>query len=83
MDMMAGMYTGSNYAGFDEILMPGEPEERKTQKAKEEGILISGNIQESLYAECVQRKVTCDDILDTPESEVDLNAGSIVFQKDK
>ena len=113
MDMLAGMYTGSNYAGdvsslyyrFDEpqnlghmlfimkadmfmgmdeykkcmdvyykrlkalpkaagvkeILMPGEPEDRKTEASKRDGILLSGNIQESLYLECMKRNVACED----------------------
>lgn len=36
-------------ADFDEILMPGEPEDRKTEAARKNGISLSGNIQESLY----------------------------------
>lgn len=135
MDMMAGMYTGSNYAGdvsslyyrfdepqnlghmifimkadlfmpmdeykkkmdiyykrlkalpkaagCDEILMPGEPEDRKTEQARKEGILISKNIQESLYAECVHRNVECSDILDTEDVDINSNAGAVVFEMKK
>ncbi|MFT4107682.1 MAG: Ldh family oxidoreductase [Lacrimispora sp.] len=132
MDMMAGMYTGSNYAGdvsslyyrfdepqnlghmifimkadlfmpmeeykkkmdiyykrlkalpraagCDEILMPGEPEDRKTEKSRKEGILLSKNIQQSLYVECMQRNVECSDILDTADIDISSNAGAVVFE---
>lgn len=131
MDMMAGMYTGSNYAGdvsslyyrfdepqnlghiifimrpdmfmsldeykkamdvyykrlkalpkaagFDEILMPGEPEDRKTAAALRNGISLSGNIQESLYLECKKRGVDCSDILGEMEFDESRNAGDVVF----
>lgn len=131
MDMLAGMYTGSNYAGdvsslyyrFDEpqnlghmifimkadmfmsmdeykkrmdvyykrlkalpkaagvkeILMPGEPEDRKTEASKRDGILLSGNIQESLYLECMKRNVACEDILGKAELDQSHNAGDVVF----
>lgn len=49
-------------ADFDEILMPGEPENRKTEAARKNGISLSGNIQESLYLECQARGVDCEDI---------------------
>lgn len=133
MDMTAGMYTGSNYAGdvsslyyrfdepqnlghimfifrpdmfmsldeykkrmdvyykrlkalpraagFDEILMPGEPEERKTAAARRDGILLSGNIQESLYLECRARGVECEDILGKMEVQPKHNVGNVVFEK--
>lgn len=133
MDMMAGMYTGSNYAGdvsslyyrfdepqnlghmifvmkadmfmnlddykkkmdiyykrlkalpkaagVDEILMPGEPEERKTEASRKNGILLSGNIQESLYLECRKRNVVCEDILGEMDIEPEHNAGNVVFEK--
>lgn len=133
MDMLAGMYTGSNYAGdvsslyyrFDEpqnlghmifimkadmfmsmdeykkrmdvyykrlkelpkaagvkeILMPGEPEDRKTQASLKDGILISGNIQESLYLECIKRNVEYNDILGEMKIDTEHNAGDIVFEK--
>ncbi len=133
MDMMAGMYTGSNYAGdvsslyyrfdepqnlghimfimkpdlfmaldeykkkmdvyykrlkalpraagCDEILMPGEPEDRKTMEAEKEGVLLSVNIQESLYAECMKRGVDCSGILDEEEGiDIDHSAGDVVFR---
>jgi LDH2 family malate/lactate/ureidoglycolate dehydrogenase len=35
--------------GFDEIMMPGEPEERKTREALNKGIMISGSILEDLF----------------------------------
>lgn len=131
MDMLAGMYTGSNYAGdvsslyyrfdepqnlghmifimkadmfmnmdeykkrmdvyykrlkalpraagVDEILMSGEPEDRKTQASLRDGILISGNIQESLYLECQKRNVDCEDILGKMDVEAGHNAGDVVF----
>lgn len=131
MDMLAGMYTGSNYAGdvsslyyrfdepqnlghmifimkadmfmnmdeykkrmdvyykrlkalpraagVDEILMPGEPEDRKTQASLRDGILLSGNIQESLYLECQKRNVECEDILGKMDVEAGHNAGDVVF----
>jgi LDH2 family malate/lactate/ureidoglycolate dehydrogenase len=105
MDMMCGMYTGSNYAGdvsslyfkfsepqnlghmifimkpdlfipldeykrrmdeyyrrlkalpraadCDEIMMPGEPEDRKTQNALKNGIPITGKILDDIY-ECAR-----------------------------
>lgn len=133
MDMLAGMYTGSNYAGdvsslyyrFDEpqnlghmifimkadmfmsmdeykkrmdiyykrlkklpkaagvkeILMPGEPEDRKTQASLKDGILISGNIQESLYLECIKRNVEYKDILGEMQLSKEHNAGDVVFEK--
>lgn len=31
------------------IQLPGEPEDRKTEAARKNGISLSGNIQESLY----------------------------------
>lgn len=132
MDMMAGMYTGSQYAGdvsslyyrfeepqnlghmifimkadlfmpmdeykkkmdiyykrlkalpraagFDEIMMPGEPEDRKTEQARKEGIVLSKNIQESLYAECLRRKVECSDILEIEDADLSQNAGAVVFE---
>ena len=70
-------------AGFDEILMPGEPEDRKTEQSRKEGILLSKNIQESLYAECLQRKVDCSDILDIEDADLSQNAGSVVFELNK
>ena len=35
--------------GFEEILMPGEPEDRKTAEAMKNGILITGKILETIY----------------------------------
>lgn len=66
-------------AGFDEILMPGEPEDRKTAAALENGISLSGNIQESLYLECKKRGVDCTDILGVMEFDESHNAGDVVF----
>lgn len=109
MDMMAGMYTGSNYAGdvsslyykfaepqnlghlifimkpdlfttmeeykermdiyydrlkelpraqgVDEIMMPGEPEERKAAAALQNGIKLTGKILDDLYAAAELYKV--------------------------
>lgn len=133
MDMLAGLYTGSNYAGdvsslyyrFDEpqnlghmifimkadlfmnldeykkkmdiyykrlkalpraagceeILMPGEPEERKTEESRKNGILLSKNIQESLYVECKKRGVDCSDILGEMNIDSEHNAGEVVFKQ--
>ena len=39
-------------ADFDEILMPGEPENRKTEAARKNGISLSGNIQENGRQAC-------------------------------
>ena len=66
-------------AGFNEILMPGEPEDRKTQAALEDGILLSANIQESLYVESQKRGVDCTDILGEWEIAEGQNAGNVVF----
>lgn len=63
--------------------MPGEPEDRKTEQSRKEGILLSKNIQESLYAECLQRKVDCSDILDIEDADLSQNAGSVVFELNK
>ncbi len=68
-------------AGFDEILMPGEPEDRKTQAARRNGILLSGNVQESLYLECQARGVDCEDILGKMDIQPEHNAGNVVFEK--
>ncbi|WP_077611407.1 Ldh family oxidoreductase [Clostridium sp. Marseille-P2415] len=133
MDMIAGMYTGSNYAGdvsslyyrfdepqnlghmifimksdlfmnlddykkkmdiyykrlkalpraagCDEILMPGEPEDRKTEENRKNGILLSGNIQESLYMECMKRGVDCSGILGEMNIDCGHNAGEVVFEQ--
>lgn len=68
-------------AGVDEILMPGEPEDRKTEESRKNGILISENIQESLYIECGKRNVPCEDILGIMEIDQGHNAGNVVFEK--
>lgn len=130
MDMMAGMYTGSNYAGdvsslyyrFDEpqnlghmvfimrpdlfisqdeykkrmdiyydrlkqlpraadceeILMPGEPEDRKTRAAEKLGIPLSKQIMDSLYLEAQRRGVTCPAVFGE-DWKVDADSGSVVF----
>ncbi len=132
MDMMAGMYTGSNYAGdvsslyyrfdepqnlghlifimkpdlfvsldeykkrmdvyykrlkelpkaagFDEILMPGEPEDRKTAAAMEDGISYTKEIMDSLYLECEHRGVSCPEIFGT-DWKVNADSGAVVFEK--
>lgn len=116
MDMMAGMYTGSNYAGdvsslyykftepqnlghimfvmkadlfmpldeyktrmdvyydrlkalpraqgVDEIMMPGEPEERKTRKALENGIELTEKILNDIYGAAALYKVDVASILE-------------------
>ena len=134
MDMLAGMYTGSHYAGdvsslyyrfdepqdlghimfimrqdmfmsanaykkamdvyykrlkqlpraanCDEILMPGEPEDRKTEASKKNGILLSQNIQESLYLECEKRGLDPAKYFGQDKPEHRDNAGDVVFAKD-
>lgn len=68
-------------AGCDEILMPGEPEERKTAESRKNGILLSNNIQESLYMECMKRGVDCSGILGEMDFDWEHNAGEVVFEK--
>ena len=131
MDMMAGMYTGSNYAGdvsslyyrfdepqnlghlmfimkpdlfvsldeykkrmdeyyrrlkalprapwCDEILMPGEPEERKAAEALKNGISLTREIMDSLYLECEKRGVTCPEVFGD-DWKVAADSGSVVFE---
>lgn len=133
MDMMAGMYTGSNYAGdvsslyyrfdepqnlghimfimrpdlfvsldeykkrmdvyykrlkelpraagCDEILMPGEPEDRKTRDALENGIVLTGNILDSLYLEAGRRGISCPEVFGEGERQVAADSGAVVFEK--
>lgn len=133
MDMLAGMYTGSNYAGdvsslyyrfdepqnlghlifvmrpdlfvsldeykkrmdeyyrrikalpravgFDEILMPGEPEDRKAAKALKEGITQTKEVMDSLYLEGQKRGVTCEEVFGT-DWKVAENSGAVVFDKE-
>lgn len=134
MDMMAGMYTGSNYAGdvsslyyrFDEpqnlghmifvmrpdlfvteeeykkrmdvyykrlktlpraagveeILMPGEPEERRLKEAMEHGVSVTREIMESLYLEAQKRNVRCPEVFGTEPWEISKNSGAVVFEKE-
>lgn len=131
MDMLAGMYTGSNYGGdvsslyyrFDEpqnlghimfimkpdlfvsldeykkrmdeyyrrlkalprapwceeILMPGEPEDRKTAAALKNGISMTKEIMDSLYLECQKRGVTCQEVFGD-HWEAAEGSGSVVFE---
>lgn len=131
MDMMAGMYTGSNYAGdvsslyykfeepqnlghmifvmrndlfmstdeykkrmdvyyrrlkalpraagCDEILMPGEPEDRRTKDALKNGIWLTGKILDSLYLECGRRGVSCPEVFGEGERQVAEDSGAVVF----
>lgn len=131
MDMMAGMYTGSNYAGdvsslyyrfdepqnlghlmfimkpdlfvsldeykkrmdeyyrrlktlprapwCDEILMPGEPEERKAAEALKNGISLTREIMDSLYLECQKRGVTCQEVFGN-DWKAAADSGSVVFE---
>lgn len=133
MDMMAGMYTGSNYAGdvsslyyrfdepqnlghimfvmrpdlfvpedeykkrmdvyykrlkqlpraagVDEILMPGEPEERRYQNALENGVSVTREIMESLYLEAQKRNVACPEVFGTETWDIKKNHGAVVFAK--
>ena len=133
MDMMAGMYTGSNYAGevsslyyrfdepqnlghmmfvmkpdlfmtedeykkrmdeyyrrlkklpraegFDEILMPGEPEERKTRNALTNVIVMTRQIMDSLYLEAQKRGVSCPEVFGEKAWEHVEDSGAVVFQK--
>lgn len=135
MDMMAGMYTGSNYAGdvsslyyrfdepqnlghiifvmrpdlfvsedeykkrmdeyyrrlkalpraawCDEILMPGEPEDRKTQDALKHGIKLTKEIIESLYVEAKRRGVSCPEVFGEEEWDVTGDSGAVVFGNKK
>lgn len=132
MDMMAGMYTGSNYAGdvsslyyrFDEpqnlghmifimrpdlfvsedeykkrmdiyykrlkalpraagceeILMPGEPEERKAGAALREGIEVTKDILDSLYLEAERRGVKCPEVFGE-NWKAKADSGAVVFEK--
>ncbi len=134
MDMIAGMYTGSNYggdvsslyyrfdepqnlghmifvmrpdlfvsideyrrrmddyyqrlknlpraAGVDEILMPGEPEDRKSINAEKNGISLTRNILDSLYLECQHRNVSCPEVFGTEPWEVQTDAGAVVFERE-
>lgn len=134
MDMMAGMYTGSNYAGdvsslyyrFDEpqnlghmifvmrpdlfvtedeykkrmdvyykrlktlpraagveeILMPGEPEERRLKEAMEHGVSVTREIMESLYLEAQNRNVRCPEVFGTQPWVISKNSGAVVFEKE-
>ena len=133
MDMMAGMYTGSNYAGdvsslyyrfeepqnlghmmfimrpdlfvsedeykkrmdvyykrlkalpraagCDEILMPGEPEDRKSQEALKNGIPLTENILDSLYLESLRRGVSCPEVFGENGRAVTADSGAVVFEK--
>ena len=135
MDMLAGMYTGSNYAGdvsslyyrfdepqnlghmiivmrpdmfvsmdeykermdvyydrlkklpkaagVDEILMPGEPEDRKADNAMKNGIKLSKQIMESLYIESGKRGVSCPEVFGDEPWTIDTNSGAVVFEKSK
>ncbi|MDO4268578.1 MAG: Ldh family oxidoreductase [Eubacteriales bacterium] len=132
MDMMAGMYTGSNYAGdvsslyyrfdepqnlghmifvmrpdlfvpedeykkrmdeyyrrlkalpraagCDEILMPGEPEDRKTKASLEQGISLTKEILDSLYLECRRRGVDCPEVFGSGWQAAS-DSGAVVFKK--
>lgn len=134
MDMLAGMYTGSNYggdvsslyyrfdepqnlghmifvmrpdlfismneykrrmddyyqrlknlpraAGVEEILMPGEPEDRRSIIAEKNGITLSKNILDSLYLECQRRNVSCPEVFGSEPWEVQIDAGAVVFERE-
>ena len=134
MDMMAGMYTGSNYAGdvsslyyrfdepqnlghiifimrpdmfieldeykkrmdeyyrrlkslpraagIEEILMPGEPEDRRTANSLENGITLSKEIVESLYLESLRRHISCPEVFGDEVWNIQKDAGSVVFGKE-
>jgi L-2-hydroxycarboxylate dehydrogenase (NAD+) len=49
--------------GFDEILIPGEPEERKTKERLESGILLTKEVRESLLKEGESLGIDISDIL--------------------
>lgn len=68
-------------AGVDEILMPGEPEDKKQEKAEKEGIKLSRQIMESLYVECEKRGVKCPEVFGDEPWEIETNSGAVVFEK--
>lgn len=58
MDTMVGRYVDSPTAkGVDEILMPGEPEEREEIRRRKEGIPLDANIVETLEQEAARFNV--------------------------
>lgn len=67
-------------AGFDEILMPGEPELRKAESAAREGIRQTKEVMDSLFVECQKRGIHCPEVY--PEDwTVAENSGAVVFDK--
>ena len=67
-------------AGFDEILMPGEPELRKAETAAREGIRQTKEVMDSLFVECQKRGIHCPEVY--PEDwTVAENSGAVVFDK--
>lgn len=69
--------------GFDEILMPGEPEERKTRNALTNGITMTRQIMDSLYLEAKKRGVSCPEVFGEKAWEHVEDSGAVVFQKQK
>lgn len=49
--------------GFDEILIPGEPEERKTEERQRTGIPITAEVRDSLSKEALRLGIDLSDIL--------------------
>lgn len=68
-------------AGVSEILMPGEPEDRKAAESEKHGIQLSRNIMESLCLECKARHVPYEDILGEFKLSGAQNQGAVVFEK--
>ncbi|MCD8083398.1 MAG: hypothetical protein LUE86_07835 [Clostridiales bacterium] len=66
--------------GCEEILMPGEPEDRKTQAAMEHGISLTKEILDSLYLEALRRGVSCPEVFGD-HWEVEKDSGSVVFER--
>lgn len=68
-------------AGVDEILMPGEPEDRKAQNAEKNGIKLSRQIMESLYIEAEKRGIKCPEVFGDKPWDIETNGGAVVFDK--
>ncbi|MDD6281964.1 MAG: Ldh family oxidoreductase [Oribacterium sp.] len=66
--------------GFDEILMPGEPELRKAQTAERAGISQTKEVMDSLFIECEKRGVYCPEVF-PGNWKVAENSGAVVFDR--
>ena len=67
--------------GFDEILMPGEPELRKYEAAEKNGIFQTKEVMDSLFLECRKRGIDCPEVFGE-DWQVKEGSGSIVFDKE-